>query len=63
MTTEIEMTPIKVRDNPYETTSISGWGWPDQVALANFAELADWPEQADPLLENHLEYAALYFVS
>ncbi len=60
MTTEIETTPIEIRDNAY---------WPDEALLADFAEQntraehddrREWPDQP---VEDNYEYAVLYFVS
>lgn len=63
MTTEIETTQIKVRDNAYETTPVSWWGWPDEALLADTTEMADRVEQADQTVKDDAAYAALYFVS
>ena len=54
MTTEIETTPIEIRDNAY---------WPDESLLADFAGMDVREEQTDRPLENNPEYAELYFVS
>ena len=63
MTTEIETTPIEIRDNAYETTPVFWWGWPDESLLADFAGMDVREEQTDRPLENNPEYAELYFVS
>jgi hypothetical protein len=75
MTAEIETVQTEIRDNAYETTPISWWGWPAEVLLAGFAEQDgrveqdaraekdDRMEQADRTIENDPEYATLYFVS
>ena len=54
MTAEIETTQTEVHDNAY---------WPDEALLSDSTEMAERTEQADRLLENTAEYAALYFVS
>ena len=54
MTTEIENTQIKVRDNAY---------WPDEALLADFAKMDEAMEQANRPIEDDSEYVNLYFVS
>ncbi len=54
MTTEIETTPIKTRDNAY---------WPEEALLADIAERNDRVEQIDLAIKDDAAYAALYFGS
>ncbi len=60
---------VTTSDNACETSPVFGWDWPDEARLAAFAAQDDRvaendrEEQADRLLENNVEYAALYFVS
>ncbi len=63
MAKQIEITPVKIRDNAYETTPVFWWGWPEEALLADFAEKNEWVEQADQPIEDSAEYAVLYFVS
>ena len=54
MTTQDTTTTVEIRDNAY---------WPEEVQLADFAEMDDRTEQADRPLADSSEYATLYFVS
>ena len=54
MTTQDTTTTVEIRDNAY---------WPEEVQLADFAEMDDRPEQFAEPLENNPEYATLYFVA
>ncbi len=60
---------VTTSDNACEASPVFGWGWPDEARLAAFSAQDDRVaendrgEQADRLLENNVEYAALYFVS
>ncbi len=63
MTTEIETTPIEVRDNAYGTIPVFWWDWPEEALLADFAQKDDRVEQAEQPLENNPAYATMYFVS
>jgi hypothetical protein len=60
---------VEIRDNAHGTAPVFGWGWPDEVALTDFAEQDaraeknDRAEQTEQPVKDDSAYAALYFMS
>ncbi len=61
MTTQ-NTTTVEIRENTVGTSSIFGWGWPDEALLSDSTEMAR-TEQTQRPIEDAIEYTTLYFVS